>query len=69
MRLPLDAYTVGDGADLADDDGGWQTTYGIGDDGAVLVRPDGYVAWRSRSGAGRGADTLPAVIAGVLGRR
>jgi hypothetical protein len=31
--------------------GGWRDVYGIGHDGAVLVRPDGVVAWRS-SGAG-----------------
>ena len=29
----------------------WREVYGIGRDGAVLVRPDGVVAWRS-SGAG-----------------
>jgi hypothetical protein len=23
--------------------------YGIGDDGAVLVRPDGFIAWRTRT--------------------
>jgi hypothetical protein len=27
---------------------GWQERYGVDDDGAVLVRPDGFVAWRSR---------------------
>jgi putative polyketide hydroxylase len=28
-------------------DGRWQKHYGIGPDGAVLVRPDGHVAWRA----------------------
>jgi photosystem II stability/assembly factor-like uncharacterized protein len=25
------------------------TAYGIGDSGAVLVRPDGFVAWRAKT--------------------
>ena len=37
-------------------------------DGAVLVRPDGYVAWRGRSGASRPREVLRAVVDGVLAR-
>jgi 2-polyprenyl-6-methoxyphenol hydroxylase-like FAD-dependent oxidoreductase len=40
---PLLAYRIG--ADLSDPDDNWHTAYGIEPDGAVLVRPDGYVAW------------------------
>ena len=29
------------------DDGAWEAVYGVGRGGAVLVRPDGHVAWRS----------------------
>jgi hypothetical protein len=25
----------------------FQTAYGVGPDGATLVRPDGYIAWRA----------------------
>ena len=48
---PLKAFTVGADGDLGDPDGNWHEAYGVDTDGAVLVRPDGYVAWRSRSGA------------------
>jgi hypothetical protein len=34
----------------------------------VLVRPDGYVAWRSRSGAAEPGEVLRAVFDGLLGR-
>ncbi|MDG4820788.1 FAD-dependent monooxygenase [Asanoa sp. WMMD1127] len=34
------------GVDLADPDGRFAAAHGIGDAGAVLVRPDGVVAWR-----------------------
>ena len=33
----------------------------IGHDGAVLVRPDGYVAWRNASGPFDGAPLIHAV--------
>lgn len=46
---PLLAYRIGH--DLTDPDGNWHTVYGVQPDGAVLVRPDGYVAWRSASAA------------------
>ncbi|MEU1407684.1 FAD-dependent monooxygenase [Streptomyces sp. NPDC005728] len=47
----LDAYRIGPGAD-ADlmydtDDTDWAEAHGTTADGAVLVRPDGFVAWRT----------------------
>jgi putative polyketide hydroxylase len=54
LGVPISPCTVGQGGDLADEDGTWAQLYGIGSDGAVLVRPDGYVAWRSAA-----ADTEP----------
>jgi len=43
--LTLDAYRVG--ADLQDPDSLFTQAYGISPSGAVLVRPDGFVAWRA----------------------
>jgi len=51
LGVPLSAHTVGADADIADPESQWSSTYGIESDGAVLVRPDGHVAWRRRSGA------------------
>ncbi len=65
--FPLVAHTIGGDGELTDIDGTWQNVYAIDDDGAVLVRPDGYVAWRSRSGSDDPARTLQAAIDGVLG--
>jgi len=49
-RLPLSfqCYRIGDGGDLGDVDGEWPDRYGVTNGGAVLVRPDGFVAWRAR---------------------
>jgi putative polyketide hydroxylase len=65
-RPAVVAYTVGD--ELVDADGGWLEAYGVDEDGAVLVRPDGQVAWRSRSGSAEAGSILEAAFDGVLGR-
>ncbi|MEU5539450.1 FAD-dependent monooxygenase [Streptomyces sp. NPDC020362] len=67
----LDAYRIGPGAD-ADltydtEDSDWAQLHGTTADGAVLVRPDGYVAWRA-TGAERDPEaTLRQVLASLLG--
>jgi hypothetical protein len=48
LGVPIDRYRVG-GPGLRDL-GGFIEGYGLGQDGAVLVRPDGHVAWRSATG-------------------
>lgn len=46
-RISLQAFRVGAQADLVDNLGAFHDLYGIAPTGAVLVRPDGHVAWRS----------------------
>lgn len=50
LDLCLDTYCVGE--DLEDPEGRFTKTYGITDEGAVLVRPDGFVAWRAEDEEG-----------------
>ncbi|MFI1016252.1 FAD-dependent oxidoreductase [Streptomyces sp. NPDC020965] len=50
LSVPLDVYAIGDGplADLVPEEGtDWAAAHGTTPEGAVLVRPDGFVAWRS----------------------
>lgn len=47
LNLPLDALRVAPDGDLSDPRGQFETAYGLTTTGAVLVRPDGVVAWRS----------------------
>jgi putative polyketide hydroxylase len=63
---PLQAFTVGAGGDLADPSGRFEELYGIEGDGAVLVRPDGFVAWRSRTGGP--ASALRSALDRILAR-
>ncbi|MGY3620983.1 FAD-dependent monooxygenase [Bradyrhizobium sp. USDA 10063] len=64
----LTAFTIGKDGDLIDRDGDWREAYGVDADGAVLVRPDGYVAWRSRSGASNPHEVLRAALDRLLDR-
>ena len=64
---PLAAHALGEDG-LTDPGGAWQALYGIGAQGAVLVRPDGYVAWRSAGGAADPAAVLTETLQRVLAR-
>jgi aromatic ring hydroxylase-like protein len=64
--LPIVALSVG--RELHDEDGSFARHYCLGDAGAALIRPDGYLAWR-RSGPGSDARTALRSVAGcALGR-
>ena len=66
LGLPLSA--VGLDGDLGDEKGTWSQLYRIASGGAVLVRPDGHVAWRSRAGVTAPQAELLRVLRAVLGR-
>ncbi|SCE71661.1 FAD-dependent oxidoreductase [Micromonospora saelicesensis] len=63
--LPIKALTAGPGGDLADD-GSWLASCGVGPGGALLVRPDGIVAFRSAGQVDDQAQTLTAALATIL---
>jgi 2-polyprenyl-6-methoxyphenol hydroxylase-like FAD-dependent oxidoreductase len=65
LGVPVNGYAVGR-AGLADL-GGFARAYGVDADGAVLVRPDGHVAWRSRGAPDRPGE-LTAALTQVLSR-
>lgn len=44
--LPLEVQVI-DGGEITAVDRDWAKAYGVSADGAVLVRPDAFVAWRS----------------------
>ncbi|HEV7133384.1 MAG TPA: FAD-dependent monooxygenase [Gaiellaceae bacterium] len=64
--LAVDAHCVG-GSELADPGSRFIESYGVGADGAVLVRPDGVVAWRARGARPDAAQAVADAIAHVLG--
>lgn len=71
LSLPFDVYAVGRGAgaDLVTESGtDWAEAHGTTADGAVLVRPDGFVAWRSPASVPDHEATLADVFATLLSR-
>jgi hypothetical protein len=56
------------GRDLTDVDSSWARLHGVDADGAVLVRPDGHIAWRSRRAVARPESALATVLNRVLAR-
>ncbi|MFF8093846.1 FAD-dependent oxidoreductase [Streptomyces sp. NPDC016675] len=71
LRVPLKSYRVGGTreADLSpddDEDSDWARAHGVTRGGAVLVRPDGFVAWRSPGPAPDPESMLRQVVRTVL---
>jgi 2-polyprenyl-6-methoxyphenol hydroxylase-like FAD-dependent oxidoreductase len=58
VGVPVDAHVLG---------GGFAEAYGMSAAGAALVRPDGFVAFRSRDAVHQPVDTLQTALRSVLG--
>jgi 2-polyprenyl-6-methoxyphenol hydroxylase-like FAD-dependent oxidoreductase len=65
LRLRLDGYVVGEG-DLLDPQGSFPDAFGLSSAGAVLVRPDGVVAWRAKEQNGASDAAMHDVLASLL---
>jgi 2-polyprenyl-6-methoxyphenol hydroxylase-like FAD-dependent oxidoreductase len=68
LGVPLAAYRIGPGG-LGDPGRRFTAAYGIGSGGAVLVRPDGFVAWRTVDSPADPVRPLDEALRRVLARR
>ncbi|MFH9009129.1 FAD-dependent oxidoreductase [Streptomyces afghaniensis] len=71
LGVPVEVYLVGDGPDhdlVPEPDADWAALHGTADDGAVLVRPDGFVAWRAPTHLPSADRVLTDVLRTVLCR-
>ncbi|HZU13005.1 MAG TPA: FAD-dependent monooxygenase [Chloroflexota bacterium] len=66
LGVPLRCYTVGPDGPLIERTGAWPSLYGVGPEGAVLVRPDGHVAWRVQTAGDNAAQHLTDVVRRIL---
>jgi putative polyketide hydroxylase len=66
LGVPLALYGVG--AELTDVEDRWPELYGVTAQGAVLVRPDGVVAWRCAEAPVFARNTLRAALTRLFGR-
>jgi hypothetical protein len=66
LDITLDVYRMG--ADVADADERFYSTYGISPAGVTLVRPGGFIAWRAHANHQQPAQELERVLIQVLCR-
>ena len=65
LGLVIDAHQL-DHGDLSDPDGCFADAYGLSPSGAVMVRPDGFVAWRATGAAPASKATMTALLSSLL---
>ncbi|MEJ3750558.1 FAD-dependent monooxygenase [Actinomycetes bacterium KLBMP 9797] len=66
LDIPLRVHRVG--GDLIDTAHAWHAAYGVEPAGAVLVRPDGFVCWRSHPGEPAADQTVHTALAAMYAR-
>ncbi|WP_240135278.1 FAD-dependent monooxygenase [Streptomyces sp. MUM 178J] len=67
LGVPLRTHVIGVGGELQPTDRDWAEVYGVGSGGAVLVRPDAFVSWRSAEASDDPHGALADVIARASG--
>jgi putative polyketide hydroxylase len=68
LGIDLVAYRIGPAGELLDATNRWKSRSGISAQGALLVRPDGFVAWRARKQSGDPELELEQTLTRVLFR-
>lgn len=68
LGVPLSAHRVAGDGYVADPGGRFAATFGLEPTGAVLVRPDGVIAWRTVRMMDNHEETLRHVITALLAR-
>ena len=68
LNIDLGVYTIGSSGDLVDANNQWLYLAGLSASGALLVRPDGFVAWRAYAQSGSLTETLSQVMRRLLCR-
>jgi len=64
--MELASYCVGSKGDIVDKERRWENAAGISPSGALLVRPDGFVAWMQRRMPADVQNKLDEIIRGIL---
>ncbi len=68
LGVPINVYGIGLQGDCVEceDEDSWEAVYDVTSQGAVLIRPDGFVAWRTKEGESNPHLTLKQVMTSVL---
>ena len=65
--LPITVISIGASGDYDDPDGAWEEVVALGESGALLVRPDRHVAWRTGTYANQITGLATAVTSVLAG--
>jgi 2,4-dichlorophenol 6-monooxygenase len=68
LGVLIRAVRVGPDGDASDPSGTWAAGREIGDDGAVLARPDGHVGFRSHSGVADPHQAVRRAVSAIMGQ-
>jgi 2,4-dichlorophenol 6-monooxygenase len=69
LGLTIDSVVIGPGQAVTDLYYDWAKLREVGEDGAVLVRPDKHIGWRAPALAGDPAATLREAMSRLLSRQ
>jgi putative polyketide hydroxylase len=68
LNVPINVHSIGTDGEIRDIEGRWAELTGLSPDEAMLVRPDGFVAWRSGAPSPSPENRLGQVLCQILGR-
>ncbi|WP_324740429.1 FAD-dependent monooxygenase [Tsuneonella sp. CC-YZS046] len=68
-QVDIRLVSVGNGGEWRNDDGRWNAVSGLEPGGALLVRPDQHVGWRSSQPVGSPAEALAGALSTILAKR
>ena len=66
--MDVRVVSIGEGGSYQDSEGDWTRVRGIDASGAILVRPDNFVAWRAATAGPDSTAALCAAVANMIGR-
>jgi putative polyketide hydroxylase len=67
LNVPINVHSIGTDGENRDIEGRWAELTGLSPDEAMLVRPDGFVAWRSGAPSPSPENRLGQVLCQILG--
>ena len=68
LAVPVQAHVLGTTGEVVDPDRRFTGSYGVAAGGAVLVRPDGFIGWRSVARPRDPTEALTGALEALLSR-
>ncbi|WP_397473902.1 FAD-dependent monooxygenase [Pusillimonas sp.] len=68
LKLPLDVHILDGQGAVTDRQAAFASRYGVSASGAVLIRPDGFIAWKAEADGGADAEHVLAMLSKALGK-